>query len=531
MNPVLLPVLPPDVSPETARQALEARAREDFRAFCHYIAAFTGRECAPDAKHHQLFCAYIQSVAAGILPGLIVNTPPGAAKSRYFALMQTAWRLGRNPERLHGLFCHTDALAEAFSRDVQNIVTSGAYQQVFPSVRLANDAAGQWLTTDGGGVYAAGVGTAIAGRRLDHLHIDDPVRSRQEAASRERMQTLWEWWVSDARTRLKPNATVTIASTRWSVDDLVGRLIDDMAHGGRKFEVVNLPMLCNDPVRDPLGRRLGERLWEEWFSAEMVEEAQRDTVTWSALYQGAPLDASGSYFDREWLHVTDDIPTAKCVSVLACDTAMTLGGGDHSVIVAGRWHRESGLLYIVDIWRAQVTSDIFIAALIDKINAHQPMDVVFDDDAAFKLLRPEIVKQARLARVRSMPVLRALSLHSRGGAGEGKQLRAATIRGMFSRGEVFLAKRGWTADLMHELLHFPSVRVHDDMVDCLSLLGRWCSQHHAIAAEREEEVEYTVHMPAGIHGDAYTRTIKVRRPVGFFTAPDTPITNHNRRIP
>ena len=73
--------------------------------------------------------------------------------------------------------------------------------------------------------------------------------------------------------------------TRWHEDDLGGRLLAEMDAGGRRWEVLKLPMEAEQ--HDPLGRAPGELLWPEWFRPDQVAEAKRDPRTWSGALPAA----------------------------------------------------------------------------------------------------------------------------------------------------------------------------------------------------------------------------------------------------
>ena len=231
--------------------------------------------------------------------------PPGAAKSTFVSTLFPPWYLARHPDHAIIAASHTMELAERFGRRVRNLINEHSSTL---DVTLAPDiqAAGQWETTAGGEYFAAGVLGAITGRRSDLVLIDDPVKSRAEADSETVRERVWEWWKADLLTRLKPGAKIVLVQTRWHEDDLGGRLLAEMDAGGRRWEVLKLPMEAEQ--HDPLGRAPGELLWPEWFRPDMVAEAKRDSRTWSALYQQRPAPAEGTYFERDWLRPANSIP-------------------------------------------------------------------------------------------------------------------------------------------------------------------------------------------------------------------------------
>ena len=286
---------------------------------------------------------------------------------------------------------------------------------------------------------------------------------------------------------MKPRGRASIATTRWSVRDLAGRLLEDQAHGGEQWDTLVVPMLCADPASDPLHRRAGERLWPTWFTAEMVDQAMRDPLSWQALYQQQPLDAAGGFIQLDWLHVVDD-PPKKPRYYMGVDLALT-SAGDYSAIVIAAADKATGCLYVVDAWHARVPAGEALDVLVGRCAHYEPLEVVIDDDNAWKLIRGSIGRTFRDAGVSAL-YFAALPLHGgvRGARGEGKQIRAAALQAACSRGEVRVLRRPWTADLVDELVRFPG-GAHDDWLDCLSLLARRLALF-ANSEERADLVEY-----------------------------------------
>lgn len=114
---------------------------------------------------------------------------------------------------------------------------------------------------------------------------------------------------------------------------------------------------------DPLGRMPGELLWPEWFTEAMRTDAKRDTRTWSALYQQRPVPATGDYFQADWLRPALSLPRREDMRVYgASDYAVTAGGGDWTVhVVVGM--DPAGQLWLLDLWRGQTPSDVWIDGL------------------------------------------------------------------------------------------------------------------------------------------------------------------------
>lgn len=292
--------------------------------------------------------------------------------------------------------------------------------------------------------------------------IDDPVKSRQDADSDTMSERTWEWWKSDLMTRLKPSGRVVLIMTRWAEDDLGGRLLEEMASGGRPWEVLRLPMEAE--ADDPLGRALGEPLWPEWFTADMRNDAKRDARTWSALYQQAPAPATGTYFRREWLRPVPSLPPRDSLRVYgASDYAVTDDGGDYTVhIVVGvdSDHR----LWVLDLWRGQTASDVWVEAFCDLVRQWKPMAWAEEQGQIKAGIGPFLIRRMR---ERQAYVSRE-AFPTRGD----KSVRAQSIRGRMALDGLHIpAVAPWRTDFETELMMFPAGK-HDDICDAAGLIGQ-----------------------------------------------------------
>lgn len=403
----------------------------------------------------------LEALERGDIERLLVCMPPGSAKSTYTSTLFPAWFLARNPAATMIAASHTAELAERFGRKVRNLVAEHSRTLGY-GVSADNAAAGRWETTGGGEYFAAGVGGSITGRRADLAVIDDPVKSREDADSETIREKTWEWWKSDFLTRLKPGGRVALVMTRWHEDDLGGRVLNDAATGGRPWHVLSLPMLAEGV--DPLGRQPGEPLWPEWFTNDMVAEAKRDTRTWSALYQQRPAPEDGDYFRREWLRTVATMPPRESLRIYgASDYAVTAGGGDYTVhVVMGL--DLMGRLWLLDLWRGQAASDVWVEAFCDLVQQWKPIGWAEEQGQIRAGIGPFLDRRMRERRA----YVARKQFPTRGD----KAVRAQSIRGrMALEGLHISADADWRADFEAEMMAFPAGK-HDDQVDALGLVGQ-----------------------------------------------------------
>ena len=388
----------------------------------------------------------------------MVWMPPGSAKSTYASVLFPPYYMGRNPSASILGVSNTTELAERFSRRARNLVSSARFANVFGfGCNEDNKAAGSWENERGGEFFAAGIGSAIAGRRAGLGLIDDPVKSREEADSERVREKHWDWYLNDFLTRLLPNAPQIIIQTRWHEDDLSGRILSREAH---RWAVLKLPMLAVSD--DPLGRNPGDRLWPEWFTDEMVQTAKMDQRAWNALYQQDPAPEDGDYFKRDWFNTYDRYPEGMHIYG-ASDYAVTEGSGDYSE------HGVFGLdfngdLYILDWWRGQTTSDQWIERQCDLIASYSPL-IWFGEAGPIRKSIEPFLKRRMQERMTPCRLEWLSSIHD-------KVVRARPFQARAAIGNVFIpAQASWIGDLMTQLMRFPAGK-YDDGVDVCSLIGR-----------------------------------------------------------
>lgn len=447
--------------------AAVALTAEDY-AFSRLIAyaAYQWPSYA-DAPHHRLIARHLEMVERGEITRLMITMPPRHGKSMLASEFFPAWYMGRNPDHYVVTATYAQELADDFGRKVKNQIEDPSFQAVFPGVSLADDSKSakrfhiegssggyEHATTQRGAFYAVGVGGPLTGRGAHLLLIDDPVKNREDAESEIIRKKTKDWYTSTAYTRLMPGGRIVIIQTRWHEDDLSGWL--QAEHGHEDWTVLNLPAI-NDR---------GEALWPEQYPVETLERIKRALPPrdWSALYQQSPSPETGDYFKREWVIPVDVIPPRDTMAIYGgSDYAVTANGGDYTVhVVIGVGH--DGRMYLLDLWRAQASSDVWVDAFCNLVRKWQPIGWAEETGQIKSGVGPFLVK--RMLETESYTVREQFP--TRGD----KAVRAQSIRArMAMQGLHVPANAPWLSDLISELMSFP-VGVHDDQADALGLVGQ-----------------------------------------------------------
>src|SRR5712691_5415752 len=410
------------------------------------------------AQLHHTIARQLERVEKGEIDRLMLLVPPRHGKSELASRRFPAWYLGKHPERQFISVSASISLAEDFGREVRNLIMSQEYAQIFDT-RLAEDsmARGRWNTNAGGSYYAIGMGGAVMGRGAHVLLIDDAFGSMAEARSEVERKAIWDSYTGTLYNRLEKGGAIISIGHRLHEADLNGMLLAQQAAGGDKWEVVELKALSSD----------GEALWPEKYPVAALERIRLNTTPadWSALYLQNPIPDEGTLFKSEWLKSYEKEPDRKDLSIYGgSDFAVTANGGDYTChAVLGIDQRDN--MYVLDIWRKQTSSNVWIESWCDLVLKWKPALWSFEKGQILGGVGPFLTQRARERRaycgIEHIPVGR-----------RDKPTRAQSIIGRIGMLGLHIPRNApWAADLRAELLSFPSGR-HDDQVDSLALIGQ-----------------------------------------------------------
>lgn len=449
---------PSSVTPrQIARELLRRKdAAESLIGFTEYT--FPRYRTAP---HHKIIAGQLERIERGEIDRLMLLVPPRHGKSELASKRLPAWFLGRQPHKQFISVSATAELAADFGREVRNIINGPEYRAIFDTT-LAEDsqAKGKWHTANGGIYYSLGVGGSVLGRGGDAILIDDPFGSMKEARSELERKNVWDFYTGTLYNRLMPGGAIVVINHRMHEDDLCGQLLAQQAAGGDRWEVVELPAI-NDA---------GEALWPEAYPIAALERIRRNTQArdWSGLYLQRPAPEEGDYFKAEWLRPYDKAPDPKTLRVYGgSDYAVTADNGDFTVHAVVGLDPE-GRMYLLDLWRKQAASDVWVETFCDLVIQHRPMAWAEEQGQIKSGVGPFLDKRQR---ERKAYVSRE-QFPTRGD----KAIRAQSIRGRMALEGLYVPLAApWYPDLRSELLSFPAGK-HDDQVDALGLVGQLLDQ-------------------------------------------------------
>lgn len=446
--------------------------------------------------HHRVMLAAIQETIERDDGRLIIQAPPGSAKSSYASVVATSWAMGRFPGISCILASYALPIARKHSRRAQQICRTADFSALWPerpTLAKGVKAAHEWHLTNGSEFFANGILAGITGYRADVIVADDLIAGREEAESATIREKTMEEYRDSLETRLKPGGSVVVINTRWHQEDPCGQLLPADYDGesgymtgqdGREWLVINLPAKAENHD-DPIGREVGEYLWPEWFGArhwQQFENDPRGRRRWASLYQQRPTADEGEDFQRSWFHFyePDELPQqltfygASDFAVEEVDPEDQKQGRidytEHGVVGID----DTGDLWFVDWWSGQTATDTSVTKMLElaqQWGCRRWWDEGGTIDKAIRPLARRLMKELSNTR-RGNHYIRLESIPRIAD----KRAKCQSFQGRAAARTVhFPAGVTWANEVVAQLTGFPGHR-YDDKYDVCGLIGRGIDQ-------------------------------------------------------
>lgn len=430
----------------------------------------------------ELLDCFLADLQARRSPRLLVCMPPRHGKSELLSRLFPAYLLGRDPDMQIIASSYAADLSSRFNRDVQRVIDSDLYRQIFPDTQLnernvRTNFQGSYIRTSdlfeipghAGAYRSAGVGGGITGMGANCLICDDLIKDRASANSATVRNAVWEWFTSTAYTRLAPGGGIVFIGTRWHQDDILGRLLQHDALGdGDHYHVVSYAAIAE---HDETHRLAGEALHPTRYDVESLESIRRTigASDWAALYQQRPVPAGGAIFKLDDFKRWNSANLPPRFEQIIGSWDMTFKDSAHSDFVVGQiWGRRGADCYLLDQvrgrWDFTATLRRFAELSVKWPHAHRWL---IEDKANGSAIISTL--KSRLSGI--TPITPK----------ESKEERAQAVAPMIECGNVYIPEATpWLAAFEDEVLNFPA-GAHDDQIDAMTQTLNFMRLHRALA--------------------------------------------------
>ena len=365
----------------TAGASLQLVPQENLLSFTrHTLPAFS------PAPFHIAYYEVLTRFAMGEIKKLMITMPPQHGKSEGATRRLPAFVLGQDPDKRIAIVSYNAIKARKFNRELQRIMDDDRYYELFPQTFLAGQASYQEqgrrsrnyarnsdeceIVGYQGSFKTIGVGGSLTGEPVDMLIMDDLYKDASSAWSPVIRQNVADWYDTVASTRLHNDSQQLLVFTRWHMEDLAGRLLEqegvyDPIENPQGWLLVSFPAIQNRPPSEQDPRVEGEPLWPERHSLDKLLEIKgRSPTVFESLYQQNPQPSQGLMYEEFTCYT--DLPS-RSYSVAYIDAADS--GADYLCALFYKEAEDGN--YITDVLYTKDPMEVTETTLTYMLQQHQ----------------------------------------------------------------------------------------------------------------------------------------------------------------
>ena len=338
------------------------------------------------APFHFAYYEVLTRFAMGEIKKLMITMPPQHGKSEGATRRLPAFVLGQDPDKRIAIVSYNAIKARKFNRELQRIMDDDRYYELFPQTLLAGQASYQEqgrrsrnyarnsdeceIVGYQGSFKTIGVGGSLTGEPVDMLIMDDLYKDASSAWSPVIRQNVADWYDTVASTRLHNDSQQLLVFTRWHMEDLAGRLLEqegvyDPIENPQGWLLVSFPAIQNRPPSEQDPREEGEPLWPERHSLEKLLEIKgRSPTVFESLYQQNPQPSQGLMYEEFTCYT--DLPS-RSYSVAYIDAADS--GADYLCALFYKEAEDGN--YITDVLYTKDPMEVTETTLTYMLQQHQ----------------------------------------------------------------------------------------------------------------------------------------------------------------
>ena len=449
----------------------------------------------------QTICTHLEAVSHGEIDRLLINVPPGFAKSLLVNVFWPAWEWGPLG---HAHYKYISASYEKglAIRDLmlcRDLLKSEWYQGHWPlEFKEDQDGKSEYSTTGRGWRFAASVGSGLTGRRGHRFIIDDP-HSVKTAESEAERETARFWFSETTPTRFidQKRPVYVIIMQRLHEQDISGLIISKL-HNAQDWTHLCIPMeseqdhktwtsvpndtepqnmrrvkdegdplpyyvpdddaplmYCQDPRTEEY-----ELAWPARFDLKTVEDlkaqfrSQGGSYAEAAQLQQRPVPRGGGMFKKDDFIFIDKVPENMIQWCRGYDLAATDDNKAAFTVGLKLGKTSDGRIVIVDVDRYRAEPGAVEANILACANR---------DGRGIPISIPQDPGQAGKSQVRAFAAL-LHGFNARFSPESGsKENRAIPLAAQVEAGNVMLVRAPWNDSFLAEACLFPNSEFKDQI--------------------------------------------------------------------
>jgi predicted phage terminase large subunit-like protein len=304
---------------------------------------------------------------------LLLNMPPRHGKS-FTVKNSVEWLFGHNPKLKILTGSYNEILSGIFATQVRNTIQEEktdnriVYSDIFPNTKIKYGEASAKLWALEGQEEKSYLATSPTGTSTglgaDIVIIDDLIKNDMEAYNELTLEKHWSWFTNTILSRLEGNDwKVIIVMTRWSENDLAGRLLQS--------EYKNLVKQISFPVVQEDGSMLCDEIMNRQTYELKIKEMNQDIA--EANYNQELIDMKNRLYGE--FKIWQELPKYNKKSNYT-DTADT--GSDYFCSINYIEYEKE--VYITDILFTQESMDITEDKCADLLYLNDVNEAIFESN-------------------------------------------------------------------------------------------------------------------------------------------------------
>lgn len=261
---------------------------------------------------------------------ICVSMPPGTGKTTLLKFFNSAV-IGWFPNDYNLFYSHSGDITRMYYDGVYQMVSNNleyTWNEIFPDLSITSTNAKMQQFNIGKykpfpSLQTASVGSENAGkvRASKFLFVDDMIGKLEEALNKNTLEKQWGAYTVDARQRKtmdsedKPCKEI-INATRWSVGDVIGRVIQ-MYEGNPRVKVISMP-----DIDEKTGQSNFDYEYQGFTVAFFDDQAHlMDEISYNCLFKQQPIEREGLLFPEDKIRRYLNLPHGEAEIITAqCDT-------------------------------------------------------------------------------------------------------------------------------------------------------------------------------------------------------------------
>ena len=261
---------------------------------------------------------------------ICVSMPPGTGKTTLLKFFNSAV-IGWFPNDYNLFYSHSGDITRMYYDGVYQMVSNDleyTWNEIFPDLKITSTNAKMQQFNIGKykpfpSLQTASVGSENAGkvRASKFLFVDDMIGKLEEALNKNTLEKQWGAYTVDARQRKTMDSEnrpckEIINATRWSVGDVIGRVIQ-MYEGNPRVKVIAMP-----DIDEKTGQSNFDYEYQGFTVAFFNDQAHlMDEISYNCLFKQKPIEREGLLFPEDKIRRYLNLPHGEPEVITAqCDT-------------------------------------------------------------------------------------------------------------------------------------------------------------------------------------------------------------------